>query len=123
MIKKRWWSHRGRAYLRAIFIIVLVVKKERIQKVFGSSCVYVCILCLSRVSFSISYFESIVLLMIYAASMFTWCPHAKPVAKRPNTKNGCAAAWYFTSFLIGSGKKNLNCAKICGAIKQNKTLE
>ena len=68
----------------------------------------------------ISYFESIVLLMIYAASMFTWCPHAKPVAKRPNTRNGCAAAWYFTSFLIGSGKKNLNCAKIGGAIKQNK---
>ena len=89
-------------------------------------CVYeVCVFyeCLSRVSFSISYFESIVLLMIYAASMFTWCPHAKPVAKRPNTRNGCAAAWYFTSFLIGSGKKNLNCAKICGAIKQNKTLE
>ena len=71
MIKKRWWSHRGRAYLRAIFIIVLVVKKERIQKV--SSCVYMkCVFyeCLSRVSF-ISYFESIVLLMIYAASMFT----------------------------------------------------
>ena len=71
-----------------------------------------------REKFISSYYGSVASLH-YAPNMFTWCPHAKPVANRPNTRNGCAAAWYFTSFLIGSGKKNLNCAKICGAIKQN----
>lgn len=42
--------------------------------------------------------------------LFTWWPHARPVKSKPNTKNGCALAWYLTSFLMGSGKKNLNCA-------------
>ena len=35
--------------------------------------------------------------------------------RRPKTRNGCADAWYFTSFLIGSGKKYLAWKKICTA--------
>ncbi len=32
---------------------------------------------------------------------------------RPNTRKGCALAWYLTSFLIGSGMKYLYWKKIC----------
>jgi hypothetical protein len=35
-------------------------------------------------------------------------PIASAVVKRPNTRKGCAEAWYLTSFATGSGKKNLS---------------
>lgn len=38
---------------------------------------------------------------------------ARPVVNRPKTKNGCALAWYCTSFLMGSGMKYLYWKKIC----------
>ena len=44
-------------------------------------------------------------------------PMASAVVSRPNTRNGCAAAWYFTSFATGSGRKNLNWKKICSSTK------
>ena len=50
-----------------------------------------------------------------------WCPTAKAVANIPNTKNGCALAWYLTSFATGSGKKNLNWKNTCGAIRPKRT--
>ena len=50
-----------------------------------------------------------------------WCPQASPVVRSPKTRNGCAEAWYFTSFLIGSGRKNLNW-KICGKMSARRTL-
>ena len=50
-----------------------------------------------------------------------WLPTASAVAKIPKTRNGWALAWYFTSFATGSGKKNLNWKKTCGAINPNKT--
>ena len=34
-------------------------------------------------------------------------PTASPVVKSPNTRKGCAAAWYLTSLAMGSGIKNL----------------
>ena len=40
------------------------------------------------------------------ATLFT-CPIARPVVRRPKTRNGCAAAWYLTSLAIGSGMKYL----------------
>ena len=50
----------------------------------------------------------------YWISCCVWWPMASPVVSRPKTRNGCAEAWYLTSFLMGSGRKNLNWKKICG---------
>lgn len=47
-----------------------------------------------------------------AARELTW-PIARPVVRRPNTKKGCALAWYLTSFLMGSGMKYLIWKNIC----------
>ena len=49
---------------------------------------------------------------IYGSSALD-CPIARPVVNRPNTRNGCALAWYCTSFLMGSGMKYLYWKKIC----------
>ena len=106
---------RGKAHLFQKEIYMYIFKRRTKRCIMYYVSVY-------REKFISSYYGSVASLH-YAPNMFTWCPHAKPVANRPNTRNGCAAAWYFTSFLIGSGKKNLNCAKICGAIKQNNTFE
>ena len=35
---------------------------------------------------------------------------ASAAVRMPNTRNGCAEAWYLTSFFMGSTRKNLNCA-------------
>jgi len=42
-----------------------------------------------------------------ATALKSWWPKHKAVAKIPNTKNGWAEAWYFTSFSIGSGSKRV----------------
>lgn len=49
-----------------------------------------------------------------AAAMAWLCaPIASPVVSSPNTRNGCADAWYLTSLATGSGIKYLICAYIC----------
>ena len=39
------------------------------------------------------------------------------VARIPKTRNGCADAWYLTSFSIGSGRRSVAWKYICGRIK------
>ena len=50
---------------------------------------------------------------ILAYSTALWWPMARPVVRRPNTRKGCALAWYLTSFWIGSGMKYLIWKNTC----------
>jgi len=44
--------------------------------------------------------------------LLTW-PIASAVVSKPNTRNGCAAAWYLTSLAMGSGMRYLAWKNIC----------